>query len=43
LLGVDIMEVLGIHVDVPNKNLLMPVKHFSIKNFILALGWKKFR
>jgi predicted aspartyl protease len=41
LLGVDIMEVLGIHVDVPNKNLLMPIKRFSIKNLRIMFGWKK--
>jgi len=30
----------GIHVDVPSKNLLIPLKRFSIKNFTVMFGWK---
>ena len=41
LLGLDVMEILGIHVDVPSKNLLIPLKRFRIKNFTVTFGWKK--
>jgi predicted aspartyl protease len=37
LLGFDVMELLGLQIDVRNRKLLKPIKLFTIKRFILKL------
>ncbi|MEM2129998.1 MAG: aspartyl protease family protein [Candidatus Bathyarchaeia archaeon] len=41
LLGIDVMEVLGVHVDVPNRKLLMPVDRFDVKRCRIKFGWNE--
>jgi predicted aspartyl protease len=39
LLGFDVMNLLGLQVDVSKKQLLKPVRRFSLVSFILRKGW----
>lgn len=39
LLGFDVMHVLGLQLDISKKQLLKPVRRFSLVNFILGKGW----
>jgi predicted aspartyl protease len=38
IIGLDVMRVLGVHVDVPNKNVLIPVKNLRYKRVRLRTG-----
>jgi len=40
LLGVDVMRVLGVHLDVPEKKMLVPFRHFKVKNVFLTTGMR---
>jgi clan AA aspartic protease len=35
LLGIDVMKVLGIHIDVPDKNTLIPIRALKVKRLRL--------
>jgi clan AA aspartic protease len=39
LLGFDVMHLLGLQLDTSKKQLLKPVRRFSLVNFILGKGW----
>lgn len=39
LLGFDVMSVLGLQVDPSRKQVLKPVRRFSLSNFILRKAW----
>jgi hypothetical protein len=43
LLGFDVMHVLGLQVDANKKQLLKPVRRFSLVNFILRNTWTGIR
>jgi hypothetical protein len=38
ILGLDVMRVLGIHVDVPEKKVLFPCKGLKLKRVSLYMG-----
>ena len=35
ILGVDVMKILGFHIDVPAKNVLVPLRHFKVNSMIV--------
>lgn len=35
ILGVDVMHVLGLHIDVPERKALVPLKHFKVNSLII--------
>lgn len=39
LLGFDVMSILGLQVDTGKKQLLKPLRRFTLRNFILGKGW----
>jgi clan AA aspartic protease len=39
LLGFDIMHVLGLQIDAGKKQLLKPIRRFSLKSFVLTNRW----
>jgi len=43
IIGLDIMRILGIHIDVPNKNILIPFKGLNIKKLRITTGLHKVR
>ena len=38
IMGLDVMRILGIHVDVPNRNVLVPLRGLKIKKLRLYMG-----
>jgi len=43
IIGLDVMWVLGVHIDVPNKNILVPFKGLNIKKLRITTGLHKVR
>jgi len=35
ILGVDVMHILGLHVDVPSRNVLVPLRHFKVNSLVI--------
>ena len=35
ILGVDVMKILGFHIDVPSKNVLVPLRHFKVNSLVV--------
>jgi len=42
ILGLDVMRVLGIHVDVPERKVLIPYKGLKIRKISLYMGIPRF-